>query len=133
MDIGRYVLHAELEDKASRNLSIDEVFSVKSVFCVLQQDQNYPFPWSIVWKACVKPRICFFTWEVAWGRILTLDQVYKRGVALANKCYLCLECKKTVDHLLLHCAKTRMLWELFFSLFGTTWVSPDSVRGTLMS
>ena len=38
-----------------------------------------------------------------------------------------------MDHLLLHCAKTRMLWDLFFSLFGTTWVTPDSMQGTLMS
>ena len=80
MDIGRYVLHVELEDKVSWNLSRDGVFLIKSMYCVLQQYQNYPFPWSIVWKACGQPRICFFTWGVAWGRILTLDHVQKKRV-----------------------------------------------------
>ena len=45
---------------------------------------------------------------------MTLDQLKKRGIALANRCYLCLECAESVNHLLLHCAKTRLLWEFFF-------------------
>ena len=57
MGIGRCVLHAELEDKVSWNLSRDGVSSVNSLYRVLQQGQNYPFPWSIVWKACVQPKI----------------------------------------------------------------------------
>ena len=38
-----------------------------------------------------------------------------------------------VDHILLHCAKKRILWQLlFFSLFGVTWVLSYSVKETLL-
>ena len=50
----------------------------------------------------------------------------ERGSPLANRCYLCLEQEETMDHLLIHCIKTRSLWELLFSLFGVTWVNPLS-------
>ena len=64
---------------------------------------------------------------------MTLDQIQKMGVALTNRCYLCLECAESMDHLLLYYAKMRSMWELLFSLFGTTWVFPKSVRDTFMS
>ena len=37
-----------------------------------------------------------------------------------------------IDHILLHCAKTRTLWALFFTLFGLQWVLPASVKMTLL-
>ena len=40
---------------------------------------------------------------------------------MTNKCFLCLSKVETVDHLLLHCVKTRVLWNLLFSLFGVAW------------
>ena len=37
---------------------------------------------------------------------------------MANMCFLCLSKVEMVDHLLLHCVKTRVLWNLLFSLCG---------------
>ena len=51
---------------------------------------------------------------------------------MANRCFLCLSEAKTVDHLLLHCVKTRALWNLLFSLFGVAWVLSGSVKETLL-
>ena len=41
--------------------------------------------------------------------------------------------EESVDHLLVHCTKTGILWQLVFSLFGIKWVMPDSVKEVLLS
>ena len=46
---------------------------------------------------------------------------------------MCMEKEETINHLLLHCSKIRVLWELLFSLFGVSWVLLCSVRETLLS
>ena len=51
---------------------------------------------------------------------------------MANRCFLCLSEVETVDHLLLHCVKTRVLWNLLFSLFGVTWTLSCTVKETLL-
>ena len=78
------------------------------------------------------PKVAFFAWEATKGKILTLEQLQRRGYSLANKCFLCHSEVKTVDHLLLHCVKTRALWNLLFSLFGVAWVLSGSVKETLL-
>ena len=61
-----------------------------------------------------------------------LDQLQKRGWPLANRCYLCQMHEESIDHILLHCAKTRTLWALFFTLFRVQWVLPASVKMMLL-
>ena len=74
----------------------------------------------------------FFAWEASWGKVLTLDQLKKRGWTLANRSFFCCEKEESIDHILIHCTKTRVLWELLFALFGVMWVLPYSVRDTLL-
>jgi len=33
--------------------------------------------------------VSFFLWTAAWGRILTIDNLVKRGLPLVNWCCLC--------------------------------------------
>ena len=83
--------------------------------------------------------------------MLTLHQLKRRGRALANTfflcsyqssvvyvlisliCFLCVEEEETADHLLVHCLKTRLPWDLFLAIVGVNWVFPLSVRETLLS
>ena len=41
-------------------------------------------------------KVAFFAWEASWGKVLTLDQLQRRGHSLANRCFLCLS-KVEVD------------------------------------
>ena len=66
------------------------------------------------------------------GKVLTLDQVKKRDWALANRCYFCQAEEESIDHLFIHCEKTRALREMLFTLFRVSWVFPSSVRETLL-
>ena len=78
------------------------------------------------------PKVAFFAWEASWGQVLTQEQLLRRGFSLANRCFLCLSEEETVDHLLLHCVKTRVLWNLLFSLFGVYWTLSCTVKATLL-
>ena len=51
---------------------------------------------------------------------------------LANRCYLYQMHEEPIDYILLHCAKTRTLWELFFTLFEVQWVLLASIRVTFL-
>ena len=56
----------------------------------------------------------------------------KRGWALANRCFLCQKCGDSIDHLLLHCERTREMWSLLLFFSGVSWVFPLSVKETLL-
>ena len=53
--------------------------------------------------------LAFFAWEATWTKILTLDQLKKRGWRIPNRCYLCKEAEETSDHILIHYLKARLL------------------------
>ena len=108
-------------------------FSVKSLYLGLEAGCPSLFSSSCIWNVWVQPKISFFAWEATWGKALTLDLIQKRGWTLANKCFMYLEKEETIDYLLLHCTKTRVLWDLLFHLFGLSWVLPSSVKETLLS
>ena len=54
-------------------------------------------------------KVGFFTWEASWVKVLTLDQLKKRGRSLVNRCFLCAEGEEMVNHLLIHCSKAKIL------------------------
>ena len=77
-------------------------------------------------------KVAFFAWEASWGKVLTLEQLHRKGHSVASRYFLCLSEAKTVDHFLLHCAKTRVLSNLLFSFFGVVWILSCSVKETLL-
>ena len=55
----------------------------------------------------LSPRLASLCGRLRGGRILTLDSLQKKGWVLANRCFLCQKYGKSIDHLLLHCERTR--------------------------
>ena len=51
----------------------------------------------------------FFAWEATWAKVLTLDHLRRRGWFLSNRCFLCHLEKQSIDHIFIHCVKTRIL------------------------
>ena len=102
-------------------------FSVKSLNSVLEPNDLLLFSWSIIWSSCMPPKVAFFAWKATWGKALSLDQVQRR-FSLANNFFPCHFEEETVDHILLHYAKIRILWQLLFTLFGVSWVLSFSVK-----
>ncbi|RVW93513.1 putative ribonuclease H protein [Vitis vinifera] len=121
-----------LEDRMLWKETSNGIFSVKSLYNDLASRRVDQFPNGMIWSPCVPTKVSFFAWEASWGKVLTLDQLKKRGRILANRCFLCCEEEESIDHILIHCTRARVLWELLFALFGVTWVLPFSVRDTLI-
>ena len=99
---GKRVL-GDVEDMVVWTKTKSGKFSTKSLYLALEADYPALFPFSYIWNVWVQPKISFFAWEAAWGKVLTLDLVQKRGWSLENRCFMCLENEETIDHLLLHC------------------------------
>ena len=81
----------DMEDMVSWTETKSGKFSVKSLYVALEAGCSSLFPSSYIWNVNVQPKISFFAWEATWGKALTLDMVQKRGWALANRCFMCLE------------------------------------------
>jgi hypothetical protein len=119
-------VQGEGEDKLSWGKPDSKVFSVKQYYRSLSSPSIRSFPWKSVWKSKVPPRVAFFSWTATLGKILTIDNLQKRGLHLVDWCCLCKESGESPDHLLLHC-KIAELWDLVFGLFGVFWVMPRTV------
>ena len=102
------------------------------MYRVLDCSPQVVFPFRTIWNPVILPRMGFFAWEASWGKVVTLDQLKRCGRFLANHCFLYEE-DEDINHLLLHCKKARMLWDLFLSIVGTSWVFPDSIIQTLLT
>ena len=85
------------------------------------------FPWKCIWKSKVPPRVNFFIWTAALGKILTADNLRRRHVILVSWCCMCKGDAETIDHLFLHGKVAKEMWDTVFNLFGLTWFMPKRV------
>ena len=116
------------EDKVCWQPSQSHTFQVKSYYNTFTCKGEGCFPWKSIWKAKVPPRVAFFTWTAALGRILTADNLWRRRVILFNWCCMCKADGESIDHLLLHCVYAKELWDMVFAMFGIHWVMRGRVR-----
>ncbi|CAI0428536.1 unnamed protein product, partial [Linum tenue] len=68
------------------------------------------FPVLSVWRKVVPLKVNFFIWCAFHAKILTIDNLKRRGFALANRCLLCGASEESIDHLFVDCAFTREVW-----------------------
>ncbi|RVW52237.1 LINE-1 reverse transcriptase-like [Vitis vinifera] len=103
------------------------VFGAKGAYRSLSGHSVGAFPNRRIWMDRVPTKVSFFAWEAAWGKILTLDKLQRRGWQLPNRCYLCGCEEENANHILLHCTVVKTIWEITLVIFGVQWVFPESV------
>ena len=119
------------EDKLLLKNAKEKGFTVKIMYKSFDTSLAVEFPYCLVWNPTVTPKIGVFAWEASWGKVLTMDQLKRGGLTLVNRCVMCEEDEETIDHLLIHYKCAKMLWDLFLSIVGISWVFPHSVLHTL--
>lgn len=116
------------------NSSEDELiwrFSSTGKFFIAYADccDDSPIPWwSKVWMKHLIRDINMFFWLLFLNKILTIDNLCKRGFFIPNRCYLCLKEAKFVDHIFLHCDYTMEVWNQVLQRWDLCWVFPGMVR-----
>ncbi|CAN1335758.1 hypothetical protein LINPERPRIM_LOCUS36883, partial [Linum perenne] len=68
------------------------------------------FPTQVIWRKEAPTKINCFCWKVFFKKIATVDNLQRKGIALANRCVMRLKCSESVDHLLLHCEFVTSIW-----------------------
>ena len=67
------------------------------------------------------------------GKVLTMDQLKKKGFQLPSRCPLCQKAEESIDQLLIHCSTVLDLWAALISLSGVDWACPFLVKDLMMS
>ncbi|RVX20320.1 putative ribonuclease H protein [Vitis vinifera] len=108
-----------------------EMEEVERLLCCLEGRSRVScfFPFKNYMELLCAAQIELFCVGGFLGRVLTLDRLQKRGWVMANRCFLCHKSEETIDHLLIHCEKTREVWMVFLSFFGVSWVFPPFGQG----
>ena len=101
----------------------DGIFIVKSSFVFLEGGRQQLVPVKMLWNPCVLTKVCFFAWEVWWGKVLTSNQLKKRGFSLASRCPFCGKAEEVMEHIFIHCPMIWRLWIALFVAHGDGWVS----------
>jgi hypothetical protein len=107
------------------------LFEVRSYYRLLTSHNTTHFPWRSIWQSRVPHKVAFFTWLVAQGKILTLDNLRRRGLWVLDWCFMCKKAGESVNHLMIHCEYAQELWTMIFCLFGVSWVMPQTTYDLL--
>ena len=77
-------------------------FSVKVYYHQLEVGPPLKAPTNIIWNPYVPTKVGFFAWEAWWGKVLTMQQLKKRGYKLASGYIFGRKEEEGLDHILIH-------------------------------
>ena len=88
-------------------------FSVKEAYHLAhsQEALHKDTIWGKFWDSLLWIKIKTFLWLTMHGKILTWDQLIKRGFMGTSKCVLYEQDKETKEHLLYQCKFANMIWD----------------------
>jgi hypothetical protein len=107
----------QLSDEAGRvrwKIGSSGVFRVKDLYLQLRAEGS--FPQKFLWKIKIPMKVRIFLCEVLKNRILTKDNLLKRGWTGNDQCQFCSE-KETVNHLLFGCGLAKLTWQVVLCAF----------------
>lgn len=99
-------------------------FSVHSYYNALICQGVCDYPWKSIWKVKVPSMVAFFCWLVSHDKVMTTDNLRKRGFCVVDWCSMCKKEGESVNHLFLHCEVAKSLWHEIFERMGMAWVMP---------
>ncbi len=72
------------EDGLCWKLKQSGLFDISSFYRALRGTPRIWFPWKSIWRVKAPRRVYLFVWSVAWGKILTCDNLMRQGYSLTS-------------------------------------------------
>jgi hypothetical protein len=69
-----------------------------------------------IWKWQIPLRIKLFCWLMIENRILTWDNLLKRGFSGPSRCFMCGEGEETINHLMVYFPFTKEVWKYLLNV-----------------
>ena len=89
------------------------------------------FPRKAIWRVKAPWRVSFFGWTAALLKILTCENLIKRGYSMVSWCCMYHCSGEIVDHLLIHYSVAFELLSFTFRTFGIQQVLPEKIHDLL--
>eukprot|EP00253_Pinus_taeda_P033267 PITA_33267 len=111
------------------------IYTIKSGYQHIYND-TYQTPiwnhWRIIWKSEAIPKIKFFNWLLLKGKVLTAENLKKRGIISPSRCPNCCSVEETIQHLFLDCPFAKRCWIKLSSLGNINWQPQQSISETIL-
>lgn len=110
-------------------------FNIKEASSLERGDNNSPAKKKRIclWNLGLWPKITLFIWLLMKGRILTWDNLRKRGMTGPSRCVLYNEAEETMDHLLNRCNWSKGMWSEGMESFHQTRQDPGTIQDIIIS
>jgi hypothetical protein len=104
-------------------------YSVKQGYASLLADIPGPPPskiWSFVWSGPSLPKINAFIWVMVHNKILTAENLQKRGIVGPSRCALCMASEESIQHLFFECPLSIHIWDLMIAPLRSLFHPPSN-------
>jgi zinc-binding in reverse transcriptase len=78
-------------------------YTVKSCCTAIKEGPFIATNTDIIWKLKMPTRVTIFIWLLLQDRLLTYDNLIKRGWCISNMCYMCRSSIENATHLFAEC------------------------------
>jgi hypothetical protein len=109
------------------NFTLKEGHALQEGFQFMPKDPI----WTVVWKSKFWPKISTFLWLLIQNKILTWDNLQKRGFIGPSICHLCNQHEENMEHLLNNCTINVVIWDHATQLLRRTHRDQGSIINTI--
>jgi ribonuclease HI len=108
-------------------------FSIKEAYCINDNYHNQEADniWSKIWSKALWPKVSTFLWLIIHNKILTWDNLRKRGFIGPSMCVLCQSQEETKEHLFNGCHYSQAIWDQGAQIMRRSNQNRGSIRDTI--
>jgi hypothetical protein len=117
-ELGAVVRDENMTDDIKWRWTQDGQYTTQSAYKIQFMGRQKKISLRNIWTAKTEPKIKIFTWILLQYKILTANNLAKRGWPHDPQCKLCNSCLETPTHLCLECNYTREVWNKLMSWMG---------------